>query len=234
MTLPRLAALLVFVSAAVGAAQVPVSQDPAHKVVFENAQLRILSVNVPVGTTTTDHRHEFDLATVSMSAGTATRALTTAQPSPAPRPARPMGDAAITEYATAPASHRIENVGTRAFQLFAVENLKKSGWSTAPATTGLGTKMLHESRAFRVYDVRLALTTSQSSHTHAVPTIAVLVSGKVLSDGPDTHAKANAPAPVGLRQLDGAGQWLLVPAGDRHHIVRLGTTDAHVVEIEVR
>jgi hypothetical protein len=55
-----------------------------------------------------------------------------------------------------------------------------------------------------------------------------------MSDGPDKQAKANAPAPVGLKQLDQPGQWLLVPAGDTHHLVRLGTSDARVVEIEIR
>jgi hypothetical protein len=60
------------------------------------------------------------------------------------------------------------------------------------------------------------------------------VSGKVMSDGPDKQAKANAPAAVGLKQLDQPGQWVLVPAGDTHHLVRLGTNDARIVEIEVR
>ena len=55
-----------------------------------------------------------------------------------------------------------------------------------------------------------------------------------MSDGPDKQAKAYTPAAVGLRQLDQPGQWLLVPPGDTHHVVRLGTTDARLVEIEVR
>jgi quercetin dioxygenase-like cupin family protein len=158
---------------------------------------------------------------------------TTGQPAQ-PRPPRPLGDVAVNEYTGTPGSHKIENAGKLPYQLFAVENLKKNNWSTGAATTGIGTTVLKETRAFRLYDVRLALSTSQSSHTHTSPTIAVLVSGKVMSDGPDAQAKAWAPAAVGLRQLDQPGQWLLIPAGDRHHLVRLGTTDARVVEIEVR
>ena len=88
--------------------------------------------------------------------------------------------------------------------------------------------------AFRLYDVQLSLAASQASHTHTSPTVAILIRGKVMSDGPDAQAKAFAPAPVGLRQLDSPGQWLVVPAGDRHHIVRLGTSDAQVVEVELR
>ena len=48
------------------------------------------------------------------------------------------------------------------------------------------------------------------------------------------EAKANAPAPVGLKQVDAPGQWVLVPAGDAHHLVRLGNDDGEIVEIEVR
>ena len=73
-----------------------------------------------------------------------------------------------------------------------------------------------------------------ATHTHTAPTVVVLVRGKVMSDGPDKQAKAFAPAPVGLRQLDQTGQWLVVPQGDQHHLVRLGTVDAQVVEIELR
>jgi hypothetical protein len=67
-----------------------------------------------------------------------------------------------------------------------------------------------------------------------VPTITVLITGMVMSDGPDTQAKANPGAPIGLKQLTQPGQWIFVPGGDTHHIVRLGVGDARVVEIEVR
>ena len=60
------------------------------------------------------------------------------------------------------------------------------------------TKLTTESRAFRIYDVRLGRGITQTTHTHEVPTIVVLIGGKAMSEGPDTQAKANAPAPVGL------------------------------------
>jgi hypothetical protein len=235
MTAPRLTGLFLFAAAALVHAQVPLSQEPRHRATFESAQLRILDVNLPPGDMSLDHRHDFDIATIAMSNGANTRQQPSGQAWSAPRPPRVVGDASVTEYTGKPQSHRLENIGKIPYQLFAVENLRKSGWSTAPAATGLATKLTTESRAFRIYDVRLAPKgTSQTSHTHAVPTITVLVSGTVMSDGPDAQAKANAPAPVGLKQLTQPGQWILVPAGDTHHVVRLGTGDARVVEIEVR
>ena len=229
----RLIAVFLLATVASVVAQVPLSKEPHHQVTFENSQLRILDVNIPAGDKSLDHRHELDIATVSMSMGTNAR-IQTGKEAAAERPSRPLGDATITEYAGKAQSHTIENIGKSAYQLFAVENLKTSGWSTAPAATGLATKMTREARSFRLYDVNLSKETSQTSHTHAVPTIAVLISGFVMSDGPDKQAKENPGAPVGLKQLSQPGQWILVPSGDTHHIVRLGVGDARVVEIEVR
>lgn len=230
----RLIGPFLVASGLAAAAQVPVHQEPRHRVTFENAQLRILDVRIPPGEMSLDHRHEFDIVTLSMNGGTATRAQPTGEAWGPPREPRPLGDAAVTDYTGKPASHRVENTGTAPYQLFAVENLRGSGWSAAPAAKGLGTTLTTESRAFRVYDVRVGREAAQTSHTHAVPTIVVLVSGTVLSDGPDTQAKAYAPAPVGLKQLTQTGEWILVPGGDTHHVVRLGSADARVVEIEVR
>jgi hypothetical protein len=233
MTASQLAGLFLVSASAVVAAQVPVTREPRHRVTFENAQMRIFDVNIPPGDTTLDHGHDRDIVTVSMGGGAEIRIQSPGQPW-ATRAPRQLGDATVTEYAGKPGSHKVENIGKSAYQLFALENLKASGWTTTPAATGLATRLMTEARSFRVYDVRLAQQASQTSHTHAVPTVAVLVAGKVMSDGPDTHAKENAPAAVGLRQLDQPGQWLLIPQGDTHHVVRLGTADARLLEIEVR
>ena len=231
--IPRWIGIFVLAAAAVTAAQVPLSKEPRHRTTFENEQLRIIDVNIPAGDKSLDHRHDLDIVTVSMSNGTMTRIQSGGQP-PTERPSRPLGDATVAEYAGKASSHIVENVGKSPYQLFAVENLKTSGWSAAPAASGLATKMTRESRSFRLYDVSLSRETSQTSHTHAVPTIAVLISGSAMSDGPDTQAKANPGAPIGLKQLTQPGQWIMVPSGDTHHIVRLGPGETRIVEIEVR
>jgi hypothetical protein len=233
MTASQWVGLFLLSTSVVVAAQVPLTKEPRHRVTFENAQMRIFDVNIPPGDASLDHRHDRDIVTVSMTGGTETRIQNTGQAWTTRAP-RPLGDATVAEYADKPGSHKVENTGTSAYQLFAVENLKASGWTTTPAVTGLATKLMTEARSFRIYDVRLGQPTAQASHTHAVPTVAVLIAGKVMSDGPDTHAKANAPAAVGLKQLDQPGQWVLIPQGDTHHVVRLGTADARLLEIEIR
>jgi len=233
MNASRWAVFFIVATIAAVQAQIPVTKEPHHHVVFENAQFRIMDVNVPAGETTLDHSHDRDLVTVAMSNGAETRAQTAGQPW-ANRPRRPVGDIETTEYAGKVSTHKFETMGATAYQLFAVENLKASDWSATPAVSGAGTTLAKESRSFRVYTVALGNDRQQTSHSHAVPTIVVLLGGKVMSEGPDEKAKANAPAPVGLKQIDRPGQWVLVPAGDAHHLVRLGKDESQIVEIEVR
>jgi quercetin dioxygenase-like cupin family protein len=234
MNSSRWAALFILVTTAVVSAQVPTNKEPHHRTVFENTQFRILDVSIPPGQMTLEHSHDLDIVTISMSNGTDTKTQSPGQPWSDIRPRRPLGHVETSDYSGKLTSHRVETVGTTAYNLFAIENLKKSGWSTTPALSAAGTTMSKESRSFRVYNIALAKERTQTSHTHAVPTVVVLLNGKVMSEGPDEKAKANAPAPVGLKQIDRPGQWVLIPAGDSHHLVRLGTEDSQILEIEVR
>ena len=72
------------------------------------------------------------------------------------RPRRPLGNVETNDYSGKPISHRLETVGKTAYNLFAVENLKTSGWSTTPALSAAGTTLAKESRSFRVYNIALA------------------------------------------------------------------------------
>ena len=97
-----------------------------------------MDVNVPPGESTLDHSHDRDVVTVAMSNGAETRAQAAGQ-SWANRPRRPVGDIETTEYAGKVVDViKFETMGTTAYQLFAVENLKANGWSTTPAASGAG------------------------------------------------------------------------------------------------
>src|SRR3970040_2371429 len=180
MNAPRWVGLFTVGLGTLAAAQVPLTQEPRHRLVFENAQFRVLDVNVPPGDTTLDHLHDSDIVTVSMNGGTATRTQAPGQPWSQARPGRPAGNAAVAEYFSKPESHRVENLGATPYQLFAVENRGRGGWSTGAPLSAAATTLAIESRAFRNYDVRLARETSQTSHVHAVPTVAVLINGKAM------------------------------------------------------
>jgi quercetin dioxygenase-like cupin family protein len=212
---------------------VPVTEEPHHRVVFENAEFRILDVNVPAGATTDMHTHAHDIATVSMNAGTDTRAQVSGEDWQV-RPPRPLGDTAVAEYADAPGAHRAENTGSMPYQLFALENLRTAGWSSEPAVTGPNTTLGNESRAFRTYDVQLAGDKFQIRHVHTAPTLLLLVAGRVISEGGEVKSEDEPQLPSGLKQLEQPGQWVFLPAGEPHYVVRLAPDDVRVVEIEIR
>src|SRR5262245_44062848 len=138
--------VFILACTAVAIAQVPLTKDPSHQVTFENAQFRVFNVNITPGQMSMDHLHDLDIATVSMS-NSDSRIQVKGQPWGDPRK-RTLGESNVTEYSGKPLSHRIENTGKTPFQLFAVENLRKSGWSTAAPTAGLATTVAKEGRAF--------------------------------------------------------------------------------------
>ena len=65
----RCAALFTLVTTVIVSAQLPANKEPHHRTVFENAQFRILDVNVPPSETTLEHSHNLDIVTVSMTVG---------------------------------------------------------------------------------------------------------------------------------------------------------------------
>ena len=110
-SVPKYAAVLTIGLATAAAAQVPVSREPRHRVVFENAQFRILDVRIPPGETTLDHTHEHDVVTVAMTSGAETRTQSPGQPWSEVRPARPLGDASVSEHTGRSDRHVVQNVG---------------------------------------------------------------------------------------------------------------------------
>jgi hypothetical protein len=219
----HLAATLALVVAlgAPSLAQVPVGKEPHHRIVHEDAHLRVLDVNIPPGVTTLDHSHDHDLVTVSI--GQADTRIKTPGGDWGPvRPRRPAGDTSAVEYAGKQGVHTIQNVGPDPYRLLAVENVKQSGWKVAPAVRGPGVKVVAEARAFRASSVRLKAGATLR-RAHAVPWVVVLISGNAL-----VSAEGREP-----RRLDEATRWTVVGTAGALTMAQQGSGEAHLVEIEV-
>jgi hypothetical protein len=200
-----------------GAEPVPVDQEPRHRIVFANADLRVLEVNVPAGDTTLEHRHDRDLVTVNIENGP-TRTREPGGEWGGTR-TRDVGAVNITEYTGMSQAHAVQNVGARAYRLTGIENLRQGGWTMYPGTVDPEARVVAEGRAFRAYEVRLGAG-RRAVHTHPVPVVVVLVEG-----GP-----VYVPPDLGLRN---PGEWVLVPAGSSH-VFAAGSMAARIAEVEVR
>jgi hypothetical protein len=203
------AALSRLAAAQVSPSAVPVDQEPQHHLLFANESLRIIAPQLQPGYTTLEHAHSHDDASVCIH-GSQVRGKLASGEWGNPGMICTPGAIGMTEYTGKARSHTVQNVGTGVYHLVLVENLRDSGW-TAPAPPIDGMKVLRENRSFRVYEGQAGV------HSHDVPTVVVLVSGKVS---------------VGAKSLDQPGAWAVVPAGEKHQVT--AEAGARYVEIEVR
>jgi hypothetical protein len=205
----------VAITGGLATAQVPLEQEPRHHLEFANESLRVISPQIPAGDTTLDHIHTHDDATVCIH-GSQVRAKQPGRDWSNPGMPCVPGTAGMTEYTGNPRSHTVQNVGPDVYHLLLVENLRDSGWQANDALADPALTVVRENRSFRVYKANLTAPAALA-HTHAVPTVVVLVMGKVTA---------------GDKQLDEPGRWALVPAGEKHQISARG--EAQWIEIEVR
>ena len=195
--------------------QVPVEQEPRHHLAFENEWLRVLEPQIPAGDTTLEHLHDRDDATVCIH-GSRVRGKPSGGEWSNPGMVCVPGTANATEYTGKPRAHTVQNVGSEEYHLTLVENLRPDGWTSYDAIAVTGMKVVKENRAFRIYDLQLA-GAGVPAHTHAVPVVAIAVSGEVMA---------------GEKRLARPGEAIFIPAGKEHRIAAAG--DARVVEVEVR
>ena len=194
-----------------------------HHVVLDTLLLRVLDITLPAGETSLEHAHDHDFATVALG-NASIRSKRPGEEFGAPRP-RPVGSTEIVEYTGARGVHTSDNIDKTPYHLIAVENYRSGGWTTVPPFSAPATTLIRQTRAFTLYDVKLSAAAPTTNHAHAVPTVAVLVSGAVTNQG--TNGEEAYP-------VQGAGKWVLIPAAQSHTLSVAGTGDAHIVEIEVR
>jgi hypothetical protein len=211
-----------------------IAQSPAGPVTMNNEthherltymrHMRVFEVNLPAGMATADHLHDHDVATVVLgNASTRTRRVGGEWSASRMRAA---GTAETTTYTGSPVTHRTENTGTSPLRLFAVENLRDSGWTSAAPLKAPGTTLRQEDRAFAVYDVRLNAGTPRTNHTHQNPSFVFIMAGVVQVQGGGGESEF---------RLEKPGRWFPSSGPDQPHTLALvGTADAHVICVEAR
>jgi len=159
LTSIAVAALTIFGQAP---AEVPVDQEPQHKVVFKNDFVRILDATLPAGYVTLNHRHDVDNVSVTMSNGRDGEAAL-----------RGIGRAGFAKGGYA---HAVTNSGPGVMRFIVVELLKTDGPGAAPVTLPKHTLETENDRV-RIYRVRLAPGESLESHSHNAGWVEVTVTG---------------------------------------------------------
>ncbi len=98
--------------------RVPIEQEPRHRIVFENKQVRIYDALIPPGDLTLFHTHSVDNISVVVSGGKGTNEI---QGKPMMQTAPVTGAAGFNKATNAPLTHRVGNVGTTPLRFVVAE-----------------------------------------------------------------------------------------------------------------
>ena len=203
---------------------VPVYEEAFHHLVYQNAFVRVLDVQLPAGDTSQYHVHADPLVGVSVQAARSWEQLLGAPPGSieAPGPVPAVGG----DWDRArPYTHRVGNADMVSFHNIVGEWLSSPGLECPALADTDSRDLAKETQIVRIYEVRLAAHATEEAHVHACPGLTVLGTPGTLSD------EGTSPVAAGGT---GAGRWEWRNAGHRHVLRNSGGTPLIVYEINWR
>lgn len=202
---------------------IPVYQEPRHRLVFQNSLVRILNVRVRAGDTTAYHVHANRLIGVAVLDARTWSQVKGAPPSAVkPAPATPYVFDNWSQ--TLPYTHRVGNADTVPLHYVGAELLTRSGMDAPALPDGPSRRLIKEGPMGRVYQITLAPGQATEPHTHAAPGLVVQGNEGVLSEDARPVARGGS----------GAGRWSWHEAQYRHGLRNDGPTQLIVYEIDWR
>ncbi|HLY72124.1 MAG TPA: hypothetical protein VKR53_20465 [Puia sp.] len=134
--------------------QVPVSEDPNHKIIFENKYVRLLDGHIRPHDTTGFHRHSANSIIVFLTKSVFGIGISGEHPSiTSVNP----GDIKYAAYGDRSVTHRVWNQGDSMFHFVVVEILRQyPGNDTCVALIQPGIRITWQQKSMRVYDVDAA------------------------------------------------------------------------------
>ena len=207
-------------STAGDAGTVEVQDEPHHHVVFENAAVRILEVNIPAGISTLYHRHRRDNAAVALTDIAATNQRLSEPLSPSV--VRKAGGLNFSRAAGEGYVHQVTNVGDIPFRVVDIEFLRAPGVDSTPDSSAPTPSADNE--RFRAYTVTI-LPGQSSAPLRLAAGVQVVVSGNHvarLSDDGAAHMIDTSAHPWQWRDTG-----IVILRNDSE-------TPALVVEIEIK
>jgi quercetin dioxygenase-like cupin family protein len=205
---------------------VMVWKEPRHRLVFEKDNIRIISVNIPVGDTSMFHLHDRPTLYVAIN-GSAMQNQNRGSEWDEPNPGntRTPGEILYREdYLAKPLNHRVKNIGDQPFRLVGILNF---GNGSDPADSEALPDVAAElaSNWFRAYRHRLAAGESSDTHVHAHPVVVIqtiMGNSDVTEDGHSVDEKTVS------------GLFSFHKPGVAHQLHNLGSKEVELVEVEVR
>lgn len=159
---------------------VPIEQEPRHRIVFENKNVRIYDALVPPGDLTLFHTHAVDNVVVVLSGGKGTNEI---QGKPPIQIAPITGAASFNKATNTPYTHRVGNVGTTPLRFIAAEVKASSDSPGVPAALDAlpGHKLVVENDLVKVYRVSIDPKQVTGIRSRTLPWLRISVSQSTIS-----------------------------------------------------
>ncbi|HET9823927.1 MAG TPA: hypothetical protein VFP87_01265 [Chitinophagaceae bacterium] len=195
----RSAQFFVFVLfCACTSAQVPVRDEPRHKVVLQNEYIRLLDVRIPPGDTSLYHVHEIPSFFIPLST-TITRSQVKGHE---PRNWRfPIDSTWYNGFESGPLVHRVWNIDTNVLHVIDLELLSSKN-SPLPETIQLPFKIDFENQKLRVYKFDLQAYQNLNLPLLKSPMLFISV------EGAGAEIKDLRDKNVSYKLVPGGFQWL--------------------------
>ncbi len=224
-----LAAVLLLASAAGPINPVPVSQEPHHHLVLQNAYTHVYDVNIPPQQATEWHRHDNDYVAVIVTASEVQNEI-------AGKSSSGSGHAGVGEvrFTSAPMSHRLINKGNAVSRNVTIEIMKRKPSGASEPKPERGLEVGHggvsdtvvDNSEVRVQEVQIAPGGMLHKHTHKFPFLVVALSDADLHNMPQGKPASMAHLKAGEVRWGGPGA--------THEVMNMGKQEAHFVEVEFK
>ncbi|MGI9102713.1 MAG: hypothetical protein ACR2IF_09750 [Terriglobales bacterium] len=222
--------LLIAMSTVTGADEkaVPLSQEPHHKLVFENDATRVWDVTVPAHESTLLHKHDHNYVAVVLGPARTQNAIA----------GKPVTSATVMEgeirYVTSPLVHRVTNAGETPFHNFTIEILKKKPTPKTAQKAERGLDIGHggltdvavDNDEVRVSEVQISAGGMLHKQPHPYPYLLVALTGLSLDAAPQ------GKPPVMMEQKDKTAKWF--PAGAPQEMMNMGKQEARFIMVEFK
>lgn len=219
-------AVLIFAMVSAAQAPLPAEKEPHHRLVLENAYVRVSDIILAPGESTLDHVHTRDTLQVIV-APSLMRVEVAGKP-PVEVPAGDPGDVGFVAFSKMPVTHRQKNVGTLPLHMLEVEFLAAS---PAPPQTPFQQEsqnyiqVLDNDRA-RVFRRVLPSGESTNVHTHQRPMLGISVTG-----GNQVYQTLGQP-PRSAQVSPATVSWPQVPF--THSFKNVGSTMVVALDVELK
>jgi hypothetical protein len=202
---------------------VPIEQEPRHRIVFENKNVRIYDALIPLGDLTLFHTHSVDNVVVVISGGKGTNEFL----GKAPVEIAPVtGNAGFNKATDTPYTHRVGNVGTTPLRFIAAEVKAPSESSGVPAALDAvpGHKLVVENDRVKVYRVFIDPKQATGIRSRTLPWLRISLSQSTISvQGPGKTPESLETKPGDYRWHEGA---------TAQSLENVGSTTYEAIEIE--